>query len=232
MNKKHLFKALRVLPCLLCFVIISMGLQPHSAYAQVNAQNNFPAEPQTGIATTNPLWVKLCSEAAGANGEVVNASNQVCLLAHHERLDKITGMVLVSAAIRKIPDFDKQLLVIMVPLGMAIRPGLTVKFDGQGEGIQVPYATCHFAGCTAEMIATDAIIQKMKTGAKMSVTAINQNGKPLLFPVPLTGFTKAYQGPAIDMQKYSEERRTLIKQLREPLYSQGQHYSQTTPLVR
>lgn len=224
MNKKRLFQALRLMSCLICFVVIGMGVNARYAHAQVNTPNNIPPETQNGIATTNPLWVKLCSQAA-------NASNQVCLLAHHERLDKITGMVLVSAAIRKIPDFDKQLLVIMVPLGMAIRPGLTIKFDKEEKGIQVPYATCHFAGCTAEMIATDEIIQKMKSGTKMSVTAINQNGKPLLFPVPLTGFTKTYLGPAIDMKKYSQERQALINQLREPRYSTDQRYSQTnTPI--
>lgn len=177
------------------------------------------AQETEGVTTTKPLWVKLCSNVAGANASLSSANSRVCLEAHHERLDRQTGMVLVSVGIRKVQNMDKPLLLIMVPLGMAIKPGLEIKFDSEAKGMQVPFATCHFAGCTAEIVATPDIIQKMKSGRTMTVGAVNHVGRRLVFPVPLNGFTKAYDGPAGDLAQFTEERRTLIKRLREPLYS-------------
>lgn len=175
--------------------------------------------PDQGVATTNPMWVKVCSKPqAGATG----GAGSICLDAHHERLDRQTGMVLVSVAIRRLPNFDDPLLMVMVPLGMAIKPGLELKFDDSADAIRVDYSTCHFAGCTAETVATDELISKMKSGRKMTVTAVSQVGRSLLFPVPLDGFTKAYTGTPIDMEMYKANRRELIRRLREPLYSQDQ----------
>lgn len=179
-------------------------------------------------------WVKLCEKANLArrekDGKEVREEKNICLT-HHERLDGNTGMVLVSAAIREVEGMDKEHLMIMVPLGMAIPPGLKAavytkdqwakaqkneKIDEkQLKPISLHYSLCHPAGCTAEVEATKELVDSMKTGGGLMVLAINANAQPIAFPVPLDGFTAAHAGPPVDNQAYAQARGQLMQQIRQ-----------------
>jgi invasion protein IalB len=138
-------------------------------------------------------------------------------------------MVLVSAAIRQVEGQDKQHLMVMVPLGMAIQPGLRAKIyektmwdqaqknekvdDSKIEAIKLNFSLCHPAGCTAELDLDKGIMDKIQAGAGMMVFAINANGQVIAFPVPLNGFSAALSGAPIDNVKYSEARKGLMQQI-------------------
>jgi invasion protein IalB len=169
------------------------------------------AAPAAGGEKEQSAWVKLCEKAPGL-GEPPKELN-VCLT-HHERLDGNTGMVLVSAAIRHVDGQDKEALMVMVPLGMALPPGVQVKVDDK-EPVKLQFTLCHAAGCTAEGDATKAVIDQMKTGKQVVVAAINLAGKAIGFPVPLNGFDKAYAGPPVDNEKYKEARKRLMSAIRD-----------------
>lgn len=156
-------------------------------------------------------WVKLCEKAPNLTDPKQELN--VCLT-HHERLDGNTGMVLVSAAVREVEGQDKKALMVMVPLGMALPPGVQVKVD-EGEAVKLQFTLCHAAGCTAEGEATDKIIAEMNKGKQVVVAAINLAGKAIGFPVPLTGFEKAYAGKPVDNDKYKEARKRLMVAIRE-----------------
>jgi len=177
-------------------------------------------------------WVKLCEKAPivlrDKEGKPSREMRNICLT-HHERLDGNTGLVLVSAALRQVEGEEKQHLMIMVPLGMAIGPGLRAtiynaelwdkiqkneKFDDSKlEPIKFHYTLCHPAGCTAEIEATKQVVDGFKTGAGLMVLAINAQGQVVAFPVPLTGFNEALEGQPIDNEKYSEARKALMTQI-------------------
>jgi len=195
-----------------------------------------PAAPQQQAAAQpqgeQVMWVKLCEKAPvltkDKDGKDVKAEKGICLT-HHERLDGNTGMVLVSAAIRQVEGIDKQHLMVMVPLGMAIQPGLRATIynkelwdkaqknekvdDSKLEAIKLNFSLCHPAGCTAEFDLTTAFVDQMKAGAGVMVFAINANGQVIAFPVPLSGFQQALSGAPIDNAKYSEARKGLMKQI-------------------
>jgi invasion protein IalB len=179
-------------------------------------------------------WVKLCEKAPlvkkDKDGKDVKEEKNLCLT-HHERLDGTTGMVLVSAAIREIEGQDKQSLMIMVPLGMAIPPGIRAavyskeqwaavqkneKIDEQAlKPIELKYSLCHPAGCTAETEATKEITDQLAAGGGLMVLAMNAAAQPVAFPVPLEGYNEATAGPPVDNKKYAEARGALMKQIRE-----------------
>ncbi|MCL4766002.1 MAG: invasion associated locus B family protein [Hyphomicrobiaceae bacterium] len=179
-------------------------------------------------------WVKLCEKAdlarRGKDGKEEREQKNICLT-HHERLDGNTGMVLVSAAIREVEGMDKEHLMIMVPLGMAIPPGIKAavytkeqwekaqkneKIDEQQlKPIALHYSLCHPAGCTAEVEATKELVDSMKTGGGLMVLAINANAQPIAFPVPLDGFTTAHSGAPIDNKAYAQARGQLMQQIRQ-----------------
>ena len=179
-------------------------------------------------------WVKLCEKAPlvkkDKDGKEVKEEKNLCLT-HHERLDGNTGMVLVSAAIRQIEGQEKQSLMIMVPLGMAIPPGIRAavyskeqwaavqkneKIDEKSlKPIELKYSLCHPAGCTAETEATKEITDQLAGGGGLMVLAMNAAVQPVAFPVPLDGYNEATAGPPIDNKKYAEARGALMKQIRE-----------------
>lgn len=154
-------------------------------------------------------WVKLCEKAPNITDP--KKEMNVCLT-FHELLDRNSGMVLVSAAIRQVEGQDKKALMVMVPLGMALPPGVQVKVD-EGEPVKLQFTLCHAAGCTAEGEATQAVIDQMSKGKQVVVAAINLAGKAIGFPVPLTGFPATYAGKPVDNEKYKEARKRVMVEI-------------------
>ena len=187
-----------------------------------------------GEPTSKSAWVKLCEKAPlvkkGADGKDVKEEKNLCLT-HHERLDGNTGMVLVSAAIRQIEGQDKQSLMIMVPLGMAIPPGVRAavytkeqwaavqkneKIDEKLlKPVELKYSLCHPAGCTAETEATKEITDQMAAGGGIMVLAMNAAAQPVAFPVPLDGYNEAAAGKPVDNTEYAKARGALMGQIRQ-----------------
>jgi len=179
-------------------------------------------------------WVKLCEKAPfntkDKDGKEVKNEKNICLT-HHERLDGNTGMVMVSAAVREIEGNDKKSMMVMVPLGMALPPGLRAavytkeqwaqaakneKIDEKTlKPIALKYSLCHAAGCTAEVEATAEIVEQMKTGGGIMVIAMNAGAQPIGFPVPLDGFVEAFAGKPVDNKEYAKARGQLMAQIRE-----------------
>lgn len=192
------------------------------------------AQDKKAAAGEQSAWVKLCEKTPFINkdkdGKEQKQEKDICLT-HHERLDGNSGMVLVSAAIRKVEGSDKESLMVMVPLGMAITPGVRAAVytpdqwqkaaknetvdEKSLKPFKLQYTLCHQNGCTAEAPATAEMIDQLKKGGGLMVLAINAGARPIGFPVPLTGFTAAYDGKPIDNKKYSEARGKLMAQIRQ-----------------
>lgn len=181
--------------------VLGMALASPQAAAQDEKAKKKPQD----------AWVKLCEKAPSLQEEGKELS--VCLT-HHERIDGNTGRVLVSAAIRQVEGKDQQSLMVMVPLGMALPAGVQAKID-DNEPIKLKYTLCHVGGCTAETEATDEMVEQFKNGEKIIVAAVNLAGKPIGFPVPLSGFSKAYTGEPVDNEKYRQARQKLMQSIRQ-----------------
>jgi invasion protein IalB len=158
-------------------------------------------------------WVKLCEQATLKKGDK-DEKLDICLT-HHERLDGNTGMVIVSAALREVQGNPKKHLMVMVPLGVALPVGLQIKIDEDKEPTKLNYTICHPGGCTAEVEATDGIVDKLKKGKQMMVAAMNVAGQPIFLPVPLNGFEPTLAGKPVDPKIYGEARGALMKQIEQ-----------------
>jgi invasion protein IalB len=207
--------------------VAAMGIAGMPAGGALAQQAKEQAKPQSA-------WVKLCEKAQvrhiKKDGKPEMVEKDMCLT-HHERLDGNTGMVVVSAAIRKVADQDEASLMIMVPLGMAIPPGLKAAVytkdqwerartqkkvdDKELKPIALKYTLCHPAGCTAEIQVTDALVKSMETGGGLMVLALNAAGQPVAFPVPLVGFKEAHTGKPVDGKQYGLARQKLMESIQE-----------------
>jgi len=170
-----------------------------------------PAAPAAGQgqAADDSAWVKLCLK----NEQTGN--KQVCLV-NHEGLEPNTGMVLVAAAVRTIEGEDKQHLLVRLPTAYSlIMPaGVQIKIDDD-EPIQLQYAVCFPTSCQVQMELTKEMFEKMRKGKQMVVAAMNMQQKAMAFPVPLTGFSKTYDGPPVDNAKYEAARRAMMEKFRQ-----------------
>jgi invasion protein IalB len=173
-----------------------------------------PAAGPVPPAASQSAWIKVCEKAQVLVGEV---DKTVCLVLH-EKIDGNTGLVIVSAAIRQIQGDPKQTLLVMVPSGMDIVPGLRAAVytkamwekaqanekinDGQLQPFDLKFQPCHAVGCTAEVDASADLVDNLKTGGGLMVFATNKAAQEIAFPVPLNGFAAALAGPSISPDDY------------------------------
>lgn len=225
--------SLRIIGGITLAVAIATGSGPVMAQTKKEPAKAAPtAQPQGQAQAEQVMWVKLCEKAPvltkDKDGKDVKGEKGICLT-HHERLDGNTGMVLVSAAIRQVEGIDKQHLMVMVPLGMAIQPGLRASIynkelwdkaqknekvdDAKLSPVQLKFSLCHPAGCTAELDLEKELLEKLKTNAGLMIYSINANGQVIAFPVPLTGFSSAFDGKPVDNVAYTKERQRLMKEI-------------------
>lgn len=145
-------------------------------------------------------WLKFCSTDP-------QSKKQLCVVAKDLRLDTAGGAPIASVAVREFQGESRRVLMVAVPVGMQIQPGLRVQVDS-GKQDQAKYSICFQNACFAEMVASDQLIASMKKGNQMTLVTINQQGSPIAFPVSLKNFSKVYDGPATDpavLQKQQEE---------------------------
>ena len=166
--------------------------------------------PMAGAAAAaEDAWVKLCMK----NEQTQN--KEICLI-NHEGLEPNTGMVLIAAAVRKVEGEDKLQLLVRVPTAYALvmPAGVQIKID-ESQPIQLQYAICFPTSCQVQLELTNELLEQMRKGKQMVVAAMNIQQKTMGFPVPLTGFAKAYEGPPVDSVKYEESRRQLMEMFRK-----------------
>jgi invasion protein IalB len=168
----------------------------------VSAQEAGQAEPPGEAAAQEPQWVKLCSETPENN-------QQICVVSRERRA--ATGQLLAAVSVREVE--EKKFLVTAVPPGMLLRPGLQVQIDGANP-TNMSYTICFPNLCFAESEINADFIGSMKRGSQLVITALNQQARPVNFDVSLQGFTRSYDGEAIDPAKLQAEQQRLQDELR------------------
>lgn len=146
-----------------------------------------------------PGWVKICNTDE-------KAKKEVCLTSRDVRTD--TGQNVASIAVRQVTGEPKKFFLAAVPPGLLIQPGVRVAVD-QNQPANGKYSICFPNACYAEVEITDAFFKNMQKGKSLVVQAMNQQAKTINFPVSLDGFSKAYDGPAMDQKAFAEERKEL-----------------------
>ncbi len=103
---------------------------------------------------------------------------------------------------------------------MALVPGARI-IIGEKEAMTAPFVVClPKNGCMADYKADTDLIEKLKKGRSLAIQAF-EKGRPISFTLPLTGFAKAYDGPASDP--------TGLNELQEGLPNELQSHSEDHP---
>ncbi|MBJ3774732.1 invasion associated locus B family protein [Acuticoccus sp. 2012] len=150
-------------------------------------------------------WVKICNTDPKAN-------KQLCLITQELRTD--SGQFLASVAIRETPGEARKSLLVSVPVGMLIQPGVQLQIDGS-KAEQARYSICFPNACYAELAIDAGFVTRLKAGGKLQLTTVNQQAKPVRFDLTLIGFTSAYDGEGINPQELQQKQADLQRQLED-----------------
>jgi len=188
---------------------LAQQAQPKSTQAPKTAPAPAAGEAAASRQSSEDAWVKLCMKNEKTDNK------EVCLI-NHEGLEPNTGMVLVAAAVRKMEGEKNQQLLVRIPTAysLVIPAGVQIRID-EAEPIQLQYSVCFPTSCQVQMELSDELYQSMRKGKEMIVAGMNMQQKTMGFPVPLTGFSKADDGPPVDNAKYEEQRRQLMETFRK-----------------
>jgi len=182
---------------MLALVALSLTVAPHAS-AQQPSTNPPPPSAQAAPADTVQMifspWTRYCARNPTAQSSKIGA-NEVCFTAADGHL--ASGQKLAIALLIGPVGSETKLFRVTLPLGVALVPGARIVID-EKEAITAPYVAClPKNGCMADYKADADFIEKLKNGRSLAIQAFDK-GKPISFTLPLTGFAKAYDGPASD----------------------------------
>lgn len=106
----------------------------------------------------------------------------------------------------------EKLVRVLLPLGLQLKPGFRISVDSspfESGG----YEVCFQAGCFAEVKLKSALVDGMKKGQQATIVVKNAGGAEVTLKVPLSGFGKAYDGPATDPKVLEEQQKKLQAEL-------------------
>ena len=149
-------------------------------------------------------WVKTCDTNKKTNQEL-------CILQEDIRAD--SGTLIVSVALRQLTGDKKASVLVTVPLAMSLKPGLKLQVDNTTP-ISLVYAICDTHNCFGVGDIDDGFMSSMKGGKQLVLTTFNQQGKPVVFSMPLAGFGTVVSGKGLspaDYQKFQQARFNELK---------------------
>lgn len=114
---------------------------------------------------------------------------QKCRLAQ-TIIQRATQKTVVIARVFKAKN---SVLVISLPKGIFLAPGVSIRIDNKGKFYRYPFETCDDKGCHTGLKISKRLLKALKRGNFASVIFYDSRQKPVLAKLSLEGFTKAFK---------------------------------------
>ena len=151
-------------------------------------------------------WTKVCGEDQGAKKTVCYTTRDF--------LETTNNQPILAAAVYDVQNDPKKFVRMLLPLTFMLQPGVRFSVDG-GQPVAGRFQICFPNGCFAEAEVNEAFINQLKKGTNFKIDVQNQIGGEVAFIMPLTGFGKSFDGPAVDPKKLEEQRKLLEEELKK-----------------
>ena len=161
-----------------------------AAAAPAHAQDA-PTQPPRG-------WFKACSKQQDV--DICNVQNIVT--AGSGQL--ITGVSLIDLRGK----VNRKVFQVTVPSGRLVQPGIGLQVDG-GKAQKLDYVICFPDRCVAEVPLTDQLVTSFKKGQQITLTSINFQNQPNPIKIALSGFSDAFDGPALKQSDIEDRQKKL-----------------------
>ncbi len=192
------------------------------APAQPGPTQPAPAQPAQGQAAPAPApaqgpvkidlvptqndWTKVCGRDPAANKEICYTTCDFSAKAGEPPV--------LALAVYDIKGDDTRIIRLLVPVGLMLRPGFRFAID-KGATLEGSFEICFPNGCFAEAKVKGATIDQIKKGSILSVVVKNQVNNEITFAIPVAGFGRAFDGPAIDPKVLEEQQKKLQEELQK-----------------
>jgi invasion protein IalB len=143
-------------------------------------------------------WFKACSEQQDVN--VCNVQN--IMVADSGQL--LTGVSLIQIS----GNVDRRVFQVTVPTGRMVPPGIGMQIDG-GQTRKLDYVICLPDRCIAEAPLNDEFVATLKRGGQLTLTSVNFQNQQNPINISLSGFTSAFDGPALQASDIEARQRQL-----------------------
>jgi invasion protein IalB len=165
------------------------------------AQTPAPAGPRLGRTTTAPpppsepgLEVRQFQDWAVRCGRPAEGAAEACEMLQQRQDEQ--GQTVLAIAVGDVPNNDSPGMLIILPLGVWLPPGVVVKVDG-GKEVPARIERCERRGCQVELLLEPEVLTVLKSGREANVLfqIYDQSGQPKVVGVPfsLLGFTAALE---------------------------------------
>jgi len=126
-------------------------------------------------------WQRQC-EPSPAGGQSCNIAQQV--------VNPENGALAMRVQVGLTPQ-RQPLLLVTLPLGVALRPGVVVNIDGHGQW-PVSFDVCTGDGCRAATVLEPKLLRAMRQGSQAELSIADLSGRKIVVPLSLLGFTRGY----------------------------------------
>ena len=129
-------------------------------------------------------WTLRCENAA-------DTAHQSCIMFQNLVL-KTGGQPVLQFAIGLAPTDNTPTVLMSLPLGIALPPGITIQID-DGKPATFPVERCQPDGCHAGMKLRDTTIAQLGQGQRLNITFYDGARNPINVPLSLQGFGDSFK---------------------------------------
>lgn len=173
------------------------------------------------LVSTGSDWVKVCGEDQGNHKKICYTTRDFSTAADQPPA--------IALAVYDISGDDSRVFRLLTPVGLLIKPGFRYSVD-KGAQVDGQFEICMPNGCFAETKIKGPQLEQLKKGTTLNVSFKNSANNEVTFSMPLAGFGKAFDGPAIDpkvlQEKQAQMQQDLQKQLEQKAQAQRQQLEQ------
>ncbi|MGP0061910.1 MAG: invasion associated locus B family protein [Beijerinckiaceae bacterium] len=151
-------------------------------------------------------WTKICGHDQTANKDICYTTRDFT--------QKADQPPVLALAVYDVAGDETRIVRLLLPVGLMLRPGLRYAVD-KGAGNEGTFEICLPNGCFAESKIKSPILDQIKKGTTLNISVRNQRNAEVTFAVPLSGFEKAFDGPAIDPKVLEEQQKKFQEELQK-----------------
>jgi invasion protein IalB len=128
----------------------------------------------------------------------------------------MTDCRVIAGAEFMVSGESKGALKIKLPLQVNRERGVSIVID-QTQPILRPFDSCYPLNCQATYEAGLELIDQLKKGQTLAITAVDGDNSTINRILPLAGFAEAYDGPPIQLKEFKLVTGELQKELQKGL---------------
>ena len=196
-------------------LILAAGAAFAQAPKPAQPSNSMQAQPQAQapqgpmkveLSPTQNDWTKVCGHDNAANKDVCYTTRDFGTQADQPPV--------LALAVYDVKGEDQKIVRFLMPVGLMLRPGFRISVD-KSAALEGAFEICFPNGCFAEVKVKGPTIDAMKKGQVVNVAVKNQVNNEVTFVVPVAGFGKAFDGPAIDPKVLEDQQKKLQEEMQK-----------------